>query len=231
MISPHRFWRKELLEATRGRRAFALKFLLPLLLLAPLAVTAVPDAMRAVGFSAAVLFIGIFGSSVRLIHLRDDRMLERMAVLPVPPSQVTAEYLFASALLDGVQLLLPLILLIAVGGYPLSGVAVILIVYPAALVGANALGVLVASLSASAAEGHLFAILSVVGAAVLSGFVPPITADSGWTSWLLPFGAFAATLRTPTGVAPSAAVTAAWLSAIALVGLVLAVSPRLFRSR
>jgi len=229
VIRPDRFWQKELLEATRSRRALALKFLLPLLLLAPLAVTAVPAAMRAVGFSAAVLFIGVFGSSVRLIHLRDGRMLERMAVLPVSHYRISAEYILAGAFLDGVQLLLPLILLIAVGQYPPPAVAVILLVYPAALVGANALGVLVASLSASAAEGHLFAILSVIGAAVISGFVP--SGAGGWSSWLLPFGSFAAVLQTPTGGATPAAIPIAWLSAVALVGLVLAVSPRLFRSR
>lgn len=230
MIRPHRFWQKELLEATRGRRAFALKFLLPLLLLAPLAVTAVPVPMKAVGFSAAVLFIGVFGSSVRLIHLRDSRMLERMAVLPVPPHRISAEYILAGALLDGVQLLLPLILLIAIGRYSLPGVAVILLIYPATLIGANALGVLVASLSASAAEGHLFAVLSVIGAAVLSGFVPPVTGAGGWSSWLLPFGSLTAALRTSTDGAATAAVPIAWLSAVVLMGLVLANSPRLFRS-
>lgn len=230
MIRPHGFWQKELLEASRGRRAFALKFLLPLLLLAPLALGAVPASMKAGGFSAAVLFIGIFGASVRLIHLRDSRMLERMAVLPVPSHRLSAEYVLASASLDGVQLLIPLILLIATGEYSVSSVTVILLTYPAALIGANALGVLVASFSASAAEGHLFAIILVMGVAVLSVFSLPGVAGS-WSAWLLPFGPFAAALRASPGGAPVAAVPIAWLSAVALLGLVLALSPRLFRSR
>jgi len=229
VIDPHRFWLKELLEASRGRRAVALKFLLPLLLLAPLALGAVPASMKAVGFSVAVLFIGVFGSSVRLIHLRDSRMLERMAVLPVPPHVLAAEYILASAFLDGAQLLIPLVLLITAGGYSIPSVTVILLAYPAALIGANALGVFVASLSASAAEGHLFAVLSVIGAAVLSGAVPG--AGAGWSSWLLPFGPFATTLRASPDGAPLTAVPIAWFSAFALLGLVLAASPRLFRSR
>lgn len=229
MILPHRFWQKELLEASRDRRAFVLKFLLPLLLLAPLALGAVPAPMKAVGFSVAILFIGVFGASVRLIHLRESRMLERMAVLPVPPRGLMAEYVLASAFLDGVQLLIPLALVVGSGGYSISSVTVILLVYPAALIGANALGVLVASLSASAAEGHLFAVLSVILVAGLSGVVPG--ADAGWSSWLLPFGPFAATLRASADGAPLASVPIAWLSAIALLGLVLAVSPRLFQSR
>jgi len=229
MTRPHRFWQKEFLEATRSRRAFVLKFLLPLLLLAPLALWAVPGPMKAVGFSMAVLFIGVFGSSVRLIHLRDSRMLERMAVLPIPPHGLAAEYVLASSLLDGLQLFVPLVLLIGTGGYSIPSITVILVAFPAALIGANALGVLVASLSASAAEGHLFAVLSVIGAAVLSGTVPgmgPI-----WSTWLLPFGPFSATLRASVDGAPLAAVPIAWLSATALLGLVLVLSPRLFRSR
>lgn len=225
---PHRFWQKELLEASRGRRAVLLKLLLPLFLLAPLAVVAVPASMKAVGFSVAVLFIGVFGSSVRLIHLRDSRMLERMAVLPVPPRGLAAEYVLASASLDGVQLLTPLLLLIAAGGYPLPSVAAILLAFPAALLGANAIGVLVASLSASAAEGHLFAILSVLGAAGLSGLG---LTDAGAHRWLLPFGPFAATLGASADAAPFAAAAIAWLSAVVLLALVLAISPRLFRSR
>ncbi len=226
---PHRFWQKELLEASRGRRAVALKFLLPLVLLAPLAFGAVPVSMKAIGFSVAVLFIGVFGSSVRLIHLRDSRMLERMAVLPVPPYGLAAEYILASAFLDGVQLLAPLFLLIGTGGNSIPSVIMILLAYPAALIGANALGVFVASLSASAAEGHLFAVLSVIGAAGLSGAIPGMGA--GWSPWLLPFGPFAATLRVSADGAPLVAVPLAWLSALALLGLVLVISPRLFRSR
>ncbi len=229
MIGPHRFWQKELLEASRGRRAVALKFLLPLILLAPLALGAVPASMKAIGFSVAVLFIGVFGSSVRLIHLRDSRMLERMAVLPVPPHALAGEYILASSFLDGVQLLVPLVLLIATGGYSISSATMILLAYPAALIGANALGVFVAALSASAAEGHLFAVLSVIGAAGLSGAVPGV--DAGWSSWLLPFGPFGATLQASAGVVSLAAVPIAWLSAGAALGLVLAVSSRLFRSR
>lgn len=230
MTGPDRFWQKELVETTRSRRAFTLKFLLPLLLLVPLALAAVPASMKAVGFSVAVLFIGVFGASVRLIHLREGRMLERMAVLPVSLHQLSAEYILAGAFLDGVQLLLPLILLIGVGGLSASSVALALLTYPAALIGANALGVLVASLSASAAEGHLFAILSVIGAAALSGFALP-EAGTGGSLWLLPFGPLAATLRASADSTPLVAVPIAWLSAAVLLGLVLAASPRLFRSR
>ncbi len=228
MRGPGRFWQKELLEATRSRRAFALKFLLPLVLLAPLALGPLPESARAIGFAAAVLFIGVFGSSVRLIHLRDGGMLERMAVLPVPPRALAGEYVLAGSSLDGAQLGVPLLLLIAIGGYPPQSVAAILLAYPAALIGANALGVLVASLSGSAAEGHLFAIISVIGVAGLSGLAAPGT---GWGSWLLPFGPFAATLRMPAGDAPLAAAPAAWLSAMVLLGAVLALSPRLFQGR
>ena len=229
MIGPHRFWQKELLEASRGRRAVALKFLLPLILLAPLALGTVPASVKAIGFAVAVLFIGVFGSSVRLIHLRDSRMLERMAVLPVPPHALAGEYILASAFLDGVQLLVPLVLLIATGGYSISSATMILLAYPAALIGANALGVFVAALSASAAEGHLFAVLSVIGAAGLSGAIPGT--EASWSSWLLPFGPFAATLRASVGATSLTAVPIAWLSAGAVLGLVLAVSARLFRSR
>jgi hypothetical protein len=230
VTGPDRFWQKELVETARSRRAFALKFLLPLVLLVPLALAAIPASMKAVGFSVAVLFIGVFGASVRLIHLREGRMLERMAVLPVSSYRLSAEYILAGAFLDGVQLLLPLILLIAASGLSASSVALVLLTYPAALIGANALGVLVASLSASAAEGHLFAILSVIGAAALSGLAPPGAGMAG-SLWLLPFGPLAATLGASADATLLVAAPIAWLSAAVLLGFVLAASPRLFRSR
>ncbi|HZD43128.1 MAG TPA: hypothetical protein VE134_03645, partial [Methanomicrobiales archaeon] len=112
-MQPDSLWQKELLEETKGKRSLLFKFILPLLLLAPFTLPQVPLQVRVAGLTIAVLFIGVFGSSVRLSRIRESKMLERLGVLPLSPRRLTAEYLFASAIMDALQLALPFVLVVA----------------------------------------------------------------------------------------------------------------------
>ncbi len=190
----------------------------------------VPVSMRAAGLAGAVIFIGVFGSSVGLIRIRESRMLERLAMLPAPPHRFIGEYIFANALLDGVQLLVPVGIFLVVS-HALAGSALcILICFAAAVVAANALGLLVAIAAGSSGEGHLYAIVTVMAVFIVSGFVTPAgMAFLAGIGSALPFGyLYGAMLGAGTAPDPLTVILAP-LTALILCGIALAVSPRLFR--
>ena len=90
---PNALWQEEIIEECKSRRSLATKLLLPLILVGPLALAWVPPAMRSGGMALAVIFIGIFGSSIGIVGLRDSKMLERLAVLPLHPAVVVSNYI------------------------------------------------------------------------------------------------------------------------------------------
>ncbi len=169
---PSALWQEELLEEFKSRRSLATKLLLPLIFVAPLAIASVPSAMKSGGMALAVIFIGIFGSSIGIAGWRDSKMLERLAVLPISPADIVFDYILARSLFVGVQLALPLSLILLVSQFRPVAVLWILLCYTAALVSASALGVLVALAARSSGEVHLYAFLTVIAAAGLSGLFP-----------------------------------------------------------
>lgn len=227
---PDRLWKKEVLEEARGGRGLLLKMLLPLVLLAPLAFLSVPQAARAAGLAAGVLFVGVFGASVRLARARETGMLERLAVLPVSPRRLAAEYVGASALVDTAQLAVPALLIAASLALEPPFLYAAAVCFAAAVVGANALGVLVAIAAASPAEGHLFAILAVLGVAAVSVTGPGVVA-AGPLGSLLPFHHLVLALSGTAAPGAASLAASASLTAGLLVLIVLATAPALFRPR
>jgi ABC-type multidrug transport system permease subunit len=227
---PDRFWKREMAEDLKSKKALLLKFLVPLIFLVPLLIAPIPTVARASGFVMVILFVGIFGSAVRLARLRESRMLERLAVLPLSPRQMVAEYIGAHSVFDMLQLAVPLLIFTSMV-HPLPiGVLWIGVSYVASIVGANALGVLVALMAGSSGEGHLYGILTVLIAAGLSGlfFVTLPDALQG-IGLLLPFRYLVdAFVSGGAGVNPYLMVQGAAVGGV-LVVLVFLVSPRLFR--
>ncbi len=166
---PSRYWQKEFLEEIKSKRTLTMKFLLPLLLLSPLAIFSIPYNIKAGGFTAAVLFIGVFGSAVKLVRLRENRMLERLAVLPIPSAYIVCEYILINSFFDGLQLLAPLLIIYGLEHSQPIALLWIFACYIAALLTANALGVLVTLISGTSGEVHLFAFLTVLVVGGLSG--------------------------------------------------------------
>lgn len=185
-IKPDRFWEKEIMEDCRSKKALAMKFLLPLLLLSPLAFGHVPDHIKAWILSVAVLFTGTFGSAVGLAQIRESRMLEKLAVTPVSPRRIIADYMMASMLMDGLQLMVPFVL---VAGLTTSRLPMAMACYVAALVAASALGVIVAVMAGSSAEVHLYAALAVLVSGALSNpviaYEPLGYLNMAWPFWQL----------------------------------------------
>ena len=220
-MRPDSFWKKEVLEDLRNRRGLILKFALPAALLLPLILAGVPVSLQAAGITVAVIFSGVFGSSIGLVRIRESGMLDRMAMLPVSPRRLTAGYVFANALLDLAQVAIPLSVFLLVHPPAPAGVIFAVISFVSAVVAANAFGVLVAVVPGSSGEGHLYAVVTVMAAIALSGLIAP----APYTQGLLPFWYLYAALL----AAPGAFVLAPVL-AILLLGSVLIASPGLFRA-
>lgn len=227
---PNALWQEAIIEECKSRRSLATKLLLPLILVGPLALAWVPPAMRSGGMALAVIFIGIFGSSIGIVGLRDSKMLERLAVLPLHPAVVVSNYIMGRSVFMGIQLALPLALILLVGqSRPISMISLSLVIlcYIAALVSASAVGTVVALIARSSGEVHLYAFLTVIAVAGLSGIFPGtgligfvMKISPFWLSNTLLFSWGASELYTPAMALISGAI-------ILLAALLL--SPRLFR--
>jgi hypothetical protein len=185
--------------------------------------------VKGVGIATGVLFIGVFGSSVRLARIRQSRMLERLAVLPISTRRLTAEYVGVSALVDTVQLAVPAALIVFTSDLAPPALMVAAVCFAAAVVGANAIGVLVAIAATSPAEGHLFGVLAVFGVVAVS-VMGPGTVAAGPIAALLPFHHLALALSGEAAPAAVPLVVAGPLTAGLLVLIVLAAAPRLYRA-
>ncbi len=218
-MHPDSFFQKEVLEDLRNRRGLLLKFALPAALLLPLILAGVPVSLQAAGITVAVIFSGVFGSSIGLVRIRESGMLERMAMLPVSPGRLTAGYVFANALLDLAQVSIPFAAFLLVHPPAPEGAIYAIVSLASAVVAANALGVLAAAIPNSSSEGHIYAIVTVMAAIGLSGLIMP----APYTQGLLPFWYLHAALI----AAPGAFALAPALATI-LLGSALMLSPRLF---
>jgi ABC-type multidrug transport system permease subunit len=230
---PGRLWQEEILANLRGRRSLAMKLLLPLILLSPLMLERVPAHVRSGGLAVAVLFVGTFGSAVGLVRLREDRMLERLAVLPQSSARLLGEYILASVLFDGFQMLVPLVAIAILGGPASLRMPGLIACYLVALVTANALGALAALVASSSGEVHLYAALLVlvVGGLSAGDLVTPMPGPLEALKSLLPFHHLSGALLYAWGVAPPGHPVRGVFSGAVLLLSALLLSPRLFRFR
>lgn len=167
---PTNYWQKELMEDWRGKKSRIMKFIFPLVLLAPVILSSAPFSVKADLIGLMVLFIGVFGAAVGLIRIRENKMLERMAVLPINPREFLLEYILAKSIFVAAQLFPPLLLFIILNPSLFVALLPIIFFYFMATFTASAIGVLVAIISGSSGEVHLIAALIVIGVAGLSGF-------------------------------------------------------------
>ncbi len=231
---PDHLWQEEVLEDWKGGRSLLMKFLLPIVILSPLLLPGVPVTVRSALLSVMILFIGTFGAAVGLIRLSESKMLERVAILPISAPRLTTDYIMANASLDGLQLLIPLALITALGHPQFAALPWIAIYFVVALVVANTIGVLVALVSRSSEEVHLFAtitILIVGGASLAAIMTPSRSATLQLLGALSPFTGLANGLLYAWNVIPSIPTIVPILSSVLLFGVALIFSHRLFVPR
>ncbi len=228
---PNALWQEEIIEECKSRRSLITKLLLPMILVGPLALAWVPPAMRSGGMALAVIFIGIFGSSIGIVGLRDSKMLERLAVLPLHPAVVVSSYILGRSIFMGIQLALPLALIFFAGQsrtVSMISISWVILSYVAALVSASALGTVVALISRSSGEVHLYAFLAVIAVAGLSGILPG-TGSIVLARAISPFWQLSNTLLFSWGASDLYMPAAALISGAVILLIALLISPRLFQ--
>jgi hypothetical protein len=195
-MKPDSFWKLELLENTGKKLSLLLKFLIPLILVIPIGVPSIPLAIKAGGFTLALAFVGIFGTAVGLSRLREQHLIGRLSLLPQSPKSMAFQYLGINALFDGLQFLVPLLFFVIIISPPAGIIPIVGACYCSVIIVSNAIGVLISGLARSSGEGHLIAILAILGITGFSGIFTPggSSSEAGYTR-LLPFGDLSSVLQ------------------------------------
>jgi hypothetical protein len=157
----------EAAQAFRRRRLLALNVGIPLLLVLPVSLGGAPAFHAAAVYAVLFVLVGTFGAAIPVIRDGESGILRRMVLAGGSPRALLGVRGVAGALLDTVQLLPALVLVLAAGwltgarpgGGGEAGLLflVALPVLAGALLGANLVGLWVAALARSVAEGALFA--------------------------------------------------------------------------
>jgi hypothetical protein len=194
-------WALEWKLALRRRRLFLLNLVIPLILVAPLALGGAPPFHAAAAYAVLFVLFGVFGSAIPMIREGEGGLLRRILLAGVPEARILGERVLAGTGLDFLQLLPALALILGVGR---AGLNLWLLAPPVlvlTLLCANLVGIWVAALARSLAEGALFA--AVVSLFLLHGSGVFRTAPEGtlgaFLQDALPFGPLHRTLLAGAG--------------------------------
>lgn len=222
-MMPGNLFRLELAAAFADRRRIALRVGLSFLLALPFIFVGMPVQAQAAGIVMVILFTGLFGAAVGHARLREDRRLERLALLPVSRGILALDLILASTLSRLAPALAVLLAFVLVNGRGTT--AGPLLVLGGQLCGSllllTVVGMGTAKLARSNAEVHLFGALVAGLLAFGSGLTPlpgRLALLTSLTSWNPLSQLRAALVALATG---SAAASAAGLAfgALVLVGL------------
>ncbi len=229
---PNNLWQEELLLFSKNKKTMIIKILLPFILTSPIFFQGIPDAVKSGIFTLAIIFIGIFSSTIGLIQLKDSKMLERLALLPISKKRLVLEYIFVRGFLDSIKFVLPLGIIIILNFQLFSATAIVwlIICYLSTIFAANSFGIIFAIVSGSSAEAHLYAIISVLLIVVVSGVFGTfnfILLDI--TSSILPFRYFSNSLIFFLSGHPQDLFFLAPISSIVIIITTLIISSNLFK--
>lgn len=188
-MQPDGLIKKEILEDLQNKRSLVIKIILPLLLISPIAFSKMDVSVKAGVVLSFVIFFGVFGSSVGFVRLKETKMMERMAVLPIRYWKLTLDYIAANTILDVGQIVLPFIFIIFNARLSAKDLVLSVVALLASVFVANTLGMLVGFLAKTSGEVHLYSIISVLLTVLLSGAISFIPIPTVIT-WLFPFDVF-----------------------------------------
>jgi hypothetical protein len=204
-------WRLEWRVALRRRRLLALGAGIPLLLVLPVALGGAPPHHAAAVYAVLFVLFGTMGSALPFLREGEAGLLRRIVLTGYPSARILLERGGAGATLDLVQLL-PSTVAIVLLGAPSAGTGLRLVAALALALAASALvGIWVAALARSLAEGALLAAVSSLF--LLHGSGVFRTAEPGspgeQLAAYLPFGPLHRALREGVGIGPGGN-TAGW---------------------
>lgn len=222
-------WRLEWLVALRRRRLFAMNVGIPLLLVAPLTFGGAPVFHAAAAYAVLFVLFGTFGSAIPLLRDGESGTLRTMILAGAGHRSLVIQRVLAGAVLDTIQLLPAMVLILWAGGASGRVWGLALPVLLGAVLAAGIVGVVVAALARSLAEGALFS--AVVSLFLLHGSgvfrTPPPGSMGAIIESVLPFAPLHTVLLTGAGGSAGVsvalpAVLSAWAGTLVL--LVLAVA-------
>ena len=173
-MMPGNLFRLQLADTFANRRRFALRVGISALLALPFIFVAMPAHAQAAGIVMVILFTSFFGTAVAHVHLRDDRRLERLTLLPMPRWALWLDLVLASVLSRFIPTAIVIAGFALVKGKSLTlGSCLALAgLLCATLLVLTLLGIATASRARSNAEVHLFGALVGGMLAFLSGLTP-----------------------------------------------------------
>jgi hypothetical protein len=153
-------WKLEWAGAIRRRRLVVLNVLVPLLLVVPLTVGGAPAYHASAAYAVLFVFFGTFGSAIPLLRDGDGGPLRRIVLTGYPEGSFVLERALAGAAIDLVELSPALVFILWSGRADPSSWGAASAAAPLALLAANLIGIWVAGIARSIAEGALFATIA-----------------------------------------------------------------------
>lgn len=217
-----RAWSLEWSTAIARRRLFAWNVAVPLLLLAPIAFSAAAAPHRAAVYAVFIAFFGTFGTCIPLIRDGASGWIEKQRLTGYGDHRWIAERVAAGVTLDMAQLLPAVMLLAIASEAPGASVLPIAVGGVLGLIAASLIGVVVAAVVRSLAEGALACAAVALFTLHFSGVFR--SAPSGtWAGDVQSFGLFGplaeAARLVASGAAPVTAVD--WAQPVAALGVLI----------
>jgi hypothetical protein len=176
---PSPAWTAEWQVALRRRRLLVLNAVIPLLLVAPVALAKPPAAHAAGVYAVLFVMFGVFGSAIPFIRDGAAGILTRWRLAGLAPRDLLVGRLAAQVSLDLLQAL-PSVAVILVSGGRVGLAPLVVGALAFSLLFANAIGVWTAALARSHAEATLFSsVLSLLLLHAAGTFRTPAPGSSG----------------------------------------------------
>src|SRR3712207_9426270 len=102
---PDAYWKKDVVLFFAKRFALLTKMLYPVVLIVPVAASALPAQYAAAVVGIVAIMAGTFGAGESLTADLNDGILARLALAPLSPYRIIFEILAVNAVLDFLQLL------------------------------------------------------------------------------------------------------------------------------
>jgi ABC-2 type transport system permease protein len=167
---PDAYWKKDVVLFFSKRFALLIKMLYPVMLIVPVAASALPAQYAAAVVGIVAIMAGTFGAGESLTADLNDGILSRLALTPLSPRRIVFEVLAVNAVLDFIQLLPALLLVYALHPAPLVWILAATFGVFATLVTANCIGIFIANFTSSPADVLLYAAAILVPLIYVSGF-------------------------------------------------------------
>ena len=167
---PDAYWKKDVTLFFGRRFALLIKMLYPVMLIVPVAASALPAQYAAAVVGIVAIMAGTFGAGESLTADLNDGILLRVALTPLSPRRIVFEVLAVNAVLDFIQLLPALLLIYALHPAPLVWILAATFGVFATLVTANCIGIFIANFTSSPADVLLYAAAILVPLIYASGF-------------------------------------------------------------